>query len=280
MIRDKVDPSKITVVPTRYGRMMVLSNDRYMGAAMIRHGEYSESEVDLWRQLLPTHAIVADVGANIGAHTVALATLVPDGEVYAFEPLPFLYKVMVGNVALNGLTNVKPVPVAVGAAPGSLTVPALDYTRDGNYGGLNLEGHAIGNQVPVMTLDDILPVCHFIKADVEGMELAVLQGAQRIIRECRPGLYLENNPGEDQDTLIRYVQGLGYDVWWHYAPHYNPNNVNGAEAADDHERSVVSFNILCLPSEGNNVIEGMEYVPPLENTPPPPVENPENVEGV
>ena len=53
MIRDRIDPSKIAVVPTRYGRMMVLENDRYMGQAMIRHGEYSESEVELWRQLLP-----------------------------------------------------------------------------------------------------------------------------------------------------------------------------------------------------------------------------------
>lgn len=280
MIRDRIDPSKIAVVPTRYGRMMVLENDRYMGQAFIRHGEYSESEVDLWRQLLPAHAVVADIGANIGAHTVALASLVPDGLVYSFEPLPFLYRMMVGNVALNGLTNVKHFPIAVGAENGTLTVPPLDYSRDGNYGGLNLENHKAGNPVPVMPLDDIVPVCHFLKVDVEGMELGVLKGAQRIIRECRPGLYLENNPGPDQDVLIRYVQGLGYDVWWHYAPHFNPANVNGAEAKDEHERTVVSFNILCLPSEGNNVIDGLEFVPPLENIPPTPDEIPQNPEGV
>jgi hypothetical protein len=104
-----------------------------------------------------------------------------------------------------------------------------------------------------------MPICHFIKADVEGMELAVLKGAQRIIRDCKPCLYLENNPGPDQDSLIRYVQGLGYDVWWHRAPHFNPNNVNGAKAEGDHEMAVASFNLLCLRSSPDNPIEGLEF---------------------
>lgn len=280
MIPDKVDAEKIVVVPTRYGRMMVLANDRYMGAALIRHGEYSESEVALWRQLIPAHAIVADIGANVGAHTVALASLVPLGEVHAFEPLPFMYRMMVGNVALNGLTNVRHYPIAVGAEAGTITIPPLDYTQDSNYGGMAIEGHAFGNPVPVFRLDDVLKVCHFLKVDVEGMELAVLKGAERIIRECQPGLYLENNPGPDQDALIRYVQGLGYDVWWHYAPHFNHDNVNGAEALDDHEKTVVSYNILCLPHSPDNQIEGLPFVPPLENSPPPPDENPPAAEGV
>jgi len=279
VIPDHIDPEMIAVVPTRYGRMMVLSNDRYMGDAFVRHGEYSESEVELWRQLLTPGAIVADIGANIGAHTIALASLVPYGAVHAFEPLPFMYRMMVGNVALNGCTNVQHYPCAVGAEPGRITVPAIDYAQQGNFGGLPLGDHEFGNPIPVYRLDDLLPAVHFIKADVEGMEMAVLQGAQRLIRECRPCLYLEANPGPTQEPLIRYVQGLGYDVWWHYAPHYNPKNVNGAPAKDDHERSVVSFNILCLPSSPDNRIEGLELIPPLENTPPTPQENPPT-EGV
>jgi FkbM family methyltransferase len=279
VIRDRVDPALVTIVPARYGRMMVLKNDKYMGQAFIRYGEYSESEVELWRQLLSPYAIVADIGANIGAHTVAFSKLVPDGLVYAFEPLPFMYRMMVGNIALNGLTNVEPFQIAVGEAAGEIIVPAIDYTQDGNYGGLNLEGHKEGNVITLLPLDDLMPICHFIKADVEGMELAVLKGAQRIIRDCKPCLYLENNPGPDQDSLIRYVQGLGYDVWWHRAPHFNPNNVNGAKAEGDHEMAVASFNILCLPSSPDNQIEGLEFVPPLENTPPPPIENPPT-EGV
>lgn len=275
MIRDHADASLVTIVdPTRYGRMMVLSNDRYMGQAFTTYGEYSESEVELWRQLIPPHAVVADIGANIGAHTVAFARLVPDGAVIAFEPLPFMFAMLQGNIALNGLTNVRAFNEAVGAEHGKLTVPAIDYTKQDNYGGLCLIGHNQGNPVPMVRLDDRLAVCHFLKVDVEGMEQSVLEGAQRIISQCRPALYLENNPGPGQQTLIDYVHGLGYDIWWHRAPLFNPENLNGVDAPDEHTLSVCSHNILCLPSEGQHDIRGLEFIPPT------PQENPENGEGV
>lgn len=266
MILDKIDPAKVVVVPTRYGRMMVLENDRYMGRAMIRTGEYSESEVALWRQLLRPGMIACDVGANIGAHTVALAQMV--GLVFAFEPLPFMYRMMVGNVALNGLPNVIPCHCAVGDTAGTLNVPGFDYTADENYGGIPLGHWDQGNPIPVQRLDDLLPAAHFIKADVEGMEMAVLKGAERIIRECRPILYVEANPEEGHPTtegpgqvaLIRHMQGLGYDCWWHFAPHFNPDNHHGVPPQDDHERTVVSYNILAIP-KGKGEINGLPKIP-------------------
>lgn len=270
--KDRLDPAQVVVIPCRYGRMMALSNDRYIGAALVRFGEYSESEVELWRQLIPANAIVADVGANVGAHTVALASLVPKGMVFSFEPIRSIYHILAGNVAINGLNNVQVHHAAVGAAEGSITVPAFDLTREDNYGGVALGGFDTGNPVPLVRLDDAMPVCHFLKVDVEGMEQSVLEGAQRIISQCRPALYLENNPGPGQQTLIDYVHGLGYDIWWHRAPLFNPENLNGADAPDEHTLSVCSHNILCLPSEGEHDIRGLEFISPT------PAENPENVE--
>lgn len=283
MMLDKVDADCVTVTPARYGRMMVLKRDRYMGRAFLIHGEYSESEVELWRQLLPDNAIVADVGANIGSHTVALAALVPNGLVFAFEPIRFLYHMLAGNVALNGLGNVVTFHAAAGAERGQIMVPGFDFTREENYGGIALGGFEQGNPVAQVTLDAVLPRCHFLKIDVEGMELDVLKGAQRLIRECRPGLYLECNPeegypndqGPTQLALIKHVQSLGYDVWWHHARHYNPDNFHGTPPQDEHESSVVSFNILCLPSEGQNEIDGLERIPPIPHEAPTP--SPKNV---
>ena len=210
MIRDIADGALTRVIDgTRYGRMMVLSNDRYMGAAFSEFGEYSESEVALWRQLLEPDAICADIGANIGAHTVALASLVPAGMVVAFEPLPYLHSILHGNIALNGLTNVRAFPHAVGATAGRITVPALDYTQRDNYGGVSLVEQGVGNPVMMVRLDDVMAVCDFMKVDVEGMEQSVLEGAQRLIAACRPILYLENNPGPGQQVLIPVKKGLG-----------------------------------------------------------------------
>lgn len=244
----------------RYGRMLSLAHDRYMGSALARYGEYSESEVQLWRQLIQPHHVVADLGANIGAHTVALASLVPMGGVVAVEPLPFLYGILRGNLVLNGITNVAALEAAIGARTGTIRIPALDYTRDDNFGGYPLDDVKVGNDVPLVRLDDVMLQADFIKADVEGMELAVLEGAPRIIRECRPVLYLENNPGPQQQTLIDYVHGLGYDLWWHYAPHYNPENVNQAPPEDEHILRVVSYNMLGIPSEASSDIGGLTKI--------------------
>jgi len=264
MILDRIDPTLITSADCRYGHMTYLANDRYIGAALGRYGEYSEAEVTVWRDLLDPRAIVADVGANLGAHTVALASLVPQGMVFAFEPLWFMHALTLGNVARNGYANVRTFHAAAGAERGLLTVPAMDYTvqgQDANYGGMNMEGHAKGNPVPVLRLDDVCPRLDFIKADVEGMEWKVLQGAQRIIAEHRPVLYVENNPApghpelvsENQRRLIEQIQGLTYDCWWHHAPLYNPNNYRQAPPEDDNFPKVHSFNMICLPSHPENL---------------------------
>jgi hypothetical protein len=48
-----------------------------------------------------------------------------------------------------------------------------------------------------------------VKVDVEGMELAVLRGAEELIRRCCPVLYLENN--EEPGVMKRRCRELGYD---------------------------------------------------------------------
>lgn len=263
MYRDKADATTVQINTTRYGRIASIRGDQYMGRAMARYGEYSESEVALWRQLLPPDGIVADVGANIGAHTVALASLVPNGGVVAFEPLPFLFSVLHMNKALNGLTNVFLYPYAVGNANGSIVVPPVDYTKENNYGGFELGDVSVGNHVPLVRLDDLIPTVTMIKADVEGMEQAVLEGAATLIQTYRPILYVENNPepAAKRQALIDYIHGLGYDLWWHYAPHYNPDNINGAPPHDEIYPRVVSHNMLGLPSEQTHQIEGLERIP-------------------
>ena len=59
--------------------------------------------------------------------------------------------------------------------------------------------------VPLVTIDYLaLKACRFIKADVEGMELDVILGAQETIKRCRPLLYLEyeNGTKERDQKLI------------------------------------------------------------------------------
>jgi hypothetical protein len=96
-------------------------------------GEYSESEVRLFSALVRPGDTVLDVGANIGAHSVALASFVgPAGRVHAFEPGAETAAFLRANVALNALDErvlVHQVAVGDGSAP-LLTL----VTTEANYG--------------------------------------------------------------------------------------------------------------------------------------------------
>lgn len=234
----------------RYGEMIHQPHDAYIGRSLDLYGEFSESEVALFRELIAPGQTVLDVGANIGAHTVALATLVgPTGRVLAFEPQHALFYCLCGNVALNALDQVRCQQSAVGDSPGQIQVPELDYSRENNFGGISLAQDLRGcatYSVPLVRIDDLkLAACHLIKVDVEGMECQVLQGAVETIRRFQPILYVEDDRAEKTAALRDWLQRAGYEMHQHSAPLFNPANFAG----NTHNvfANVVSLNLFCHP---------------------------------
>ena len=57
------------VIRGRYGYVVFNKNDTYIGGAIEKYGEFSESEVSLFRGICKEGNIVVEVGANIGIHT-------------------------------------------------------------------------------------------------------------------------------------------------------------------------------------------------------------------
>ena len=91
----------------RYGLMLFSARDTYIGRSFDLYGEFAEDEVAVFRQLVHPGQSVFDIGANIGAHTIALAAIVgPLGHVTAFEPQRVIFQILNANVALNGLTAI------------------------------------------------------------------------------------------------------------------------------------------------------------------------------
>jgi len=254
-----VAESMLAIRRCRYGPMMYLRQDQYVGRSFAEYGEFSEGEVDVFRQCLRPGDVALDVGANLGAHTVPLAQLVgPTGAVHAFEPQRILFQILCGNLALNEVANVRALPFALGRAPGSTTVPPLDYRGANNFGGIPL-GTTAGENVPVITLDQLgLAQVRLIKIDVEGMEIDVLAGGKDTLARCRPILYVENDRADKAEALVAQLQEDGYRMWWHTPPLYNPNNLLGNP--QNVFGNVMSFNMLCLPRETATQVAGMTEI--------------------
>ena len=100
---------------TRYcERFFFYANDEMIGHSLSRYGEYSQTELTLLLSTLTNHAVVYDVGANIGYHTTAFASIAR--HVYAFEPHPRNYAMLKINTA--SLSNVTAINCAVSQTPG------------------------------------------------------------------------------------------------------------------------------------------------------------------
>jgi FkbM family methyltransferase len=164
----------------RDGALIYNINDFFAGRGLDKYGEVGHGTVRFLSQLIRPGMTILEVGANIGIFTLPLARFVrPGGKVIAFEPQRIIYQMLCGNIALNAIDNIIAHNSAVGCATGSITVPPVEYAQPGNFGGVSMATAGAGEIVPLVTIDSLaLPECDFIKIDVEGMELDVLEGAR------------------------------------------------------------------------------------------------------
>jgi FkbM family methyltransferase len=234
----------------RYGTFSFYEDDRYIGRALSRYGEYSEGEAQLYRKLIKPGDTVVEVGANIGALTLALADIVgSEGKVIAFEPQPENFALLVQNTKDNAFEGiVTAYSIGAGCAVSTARIPALTEVANHNYGGVEIGTGMLG--VSVQPLDSRLTEVSpdFIKIDVEGMEADVLRGAIETIKKHRPLLYIENDRKDKSDELMRLIASLDYRMFEHKPLIYEPKNWNDAPIAPE-DANIVSLNLLCIPTE-------------------------------
>jgi FkbM family methyltransferase len=181
----------------------------------------------LLRPLISADAVVLDVGAHAGQYAKLFARLAPRGRVYAVEPQSYARRILRAALAVNRLGNVIILPVALGARRGKarLTIPVK---ASGSYGfGLahlgpdQRGGPAETEEVDVETLDGLaqrlgLARLDFIKADIEGFEQAMIEGATLTLKRLKPALLIEFNQahlaraGGSVASLWKMLKGLGY----------------------------------------------------------------------
>jgi len=177
-----------------------------------------EPEWLLLHHLVDHVRAAVDVGANCGLYAGRLAQLCR--KVHCFEPIPWLADDLAARLPRRGvLIHKLALSNCVGTA--ELRIP-YDAAGHQLHGLSSLEtgnpfvGHATTRLINcrLERLDAVVedPV-GFIKIDVEGHELAVLQGAENILRRDRPTLLIESQRATNPDApanIFGFLNSLGY----------------------------------------------------------------------
>lgn len=191
-------------------------------------GVFERSTVAACRRYVALGATVLDIGANIGAHTLPLASLVgPDGHVYAFEPTDFAFRKLAVNLALNPRLAARVTAEQAFLGESSEGLPAaeiysswpLDASGPVHEKHLGRAESTIGART--FRLDDYLEArriqrVDLVKMDVDGFECHVLGGASRLLATSKPVIVMELAPyvlterGRSIEELIALLAALGY----------------------------------------------------------------------
>jgi FkbM family methyltransferase len=141
--------------------------------------------------------VVFDVGANVGDYSLTLKSFLPAADIYAFEPAVSVFQQLTANIAAASADG-KIKPRNFGFSDSERTVEFYSYTVDGNEASvlssidqrlptqvLDVQTRC-SEQVQVRTIDHFcesegITRIDFLKIDVEGHELSVLRGAERML---------------------------------------------------------------------------------------------------
>ncbi len=213
---------------THRGQMIYLdTRDLGLTPHIAVHGTWEMDVEAVLGRLLRRGDRVAEVGANMGYHTLTMAEAVgPEGLVHSFEANPAVLPLLRATIAVNGFGDrVTLHPVAALDVPGEVSFSSdPDHIGSGH---LAFEGEAPNYSqrvtVPAVTLDaalDDLPSLDLLRMDAEGSEPQVLRGAAGLMARS-PGLRVVTEWSapmmavrSDLPALIGWLGGeLGFRFW-------------------------------------------------------------------
>lgn len=206
------------IIDNKNDRIMTFTANNYilpknLIQCYISNGLFEKTLIDWSKQYCNPNSVFLDIGAHTGTYSISLAKYCK--QVYSFEPQEMTFYALCGSVALSGIRNIKCINAGLGA-PGQVGPQTLKIiSPDG--GGSTLHASTITKvlaeeEIQIKTLDDYgITNVSFIKMDVEGNELQVLQGAVKTLTaNGLPTIIFEENV--KNIALEKFLTELGYKI--------------------------------------------------------------------
>ena len=189
----------------------------------------TQAMVDEARRFIQPGDSAIDVGAHAGDSTLPLALAAgPTGAVFALEPNPYVFKVLLATTALNKRkTNIYPLMFAATAEDAAFEFEYSDsgFCNGGLHEDVDARTHAHFFKLPVQgrnlaryldaEFPDEVQRLRFIKVDAEGYDRTVVASLLPLIRRTRPFLKSEifrHSPEAERRLFWRELREAGYRV--------------------------------------------------------------------
>lgn len=160
--------------------------------------EYDRLTKSIMKKEIRPSSNCIDIGCHKGEMLEILVRLAPNGKHYAFEPLPFMFEDLKKNFKNKAIFY----PYALAAENGHSTFQHVKNAPA--YSGIKKRRYDIDNpeieeiKVELKKLDDVISPdtkIDFVKIDVEGAELGVLQGGKKLLKNNKPIVIFECGKG-------------------------------------------------------------------------------------
>src|SRR5688572_14775130 len=178
-----------TILTDDFGIRFICYPWETVGLRDLLSRKFYKPEFEAMKNLVKTNSVVFDVGANIGLHSAYLSRLLAGtGYIHAFEPVPKTFHMLRETLALNQIDNVVSNMMALGDKQATLEMQVFED----QFSAWNTFGHPkFDDAKPTATINvrttTLDAYCdehgvtdiQFLKIDVEGYELEVLEGAKQ-----------------------------------------------------------------------------------------------------
>jgi len=174
----------------------------------------------VWQHLSVVCSQILDVGANTGLYSLVAKSNNPNSNIYCFEMVPRIFKLLNHNIAINDM-KIDTYNYAISSSNMETTF----YDLPGNHHHLaSLEETALTNfkntikqKTKTITLDTFKPLkgksIDLVKIDVEGHELEVLKGAEQVIKDYKPTVLIELKSEEHLSYLNQLFNNEHYSFY-------------------------------------------------------------------
>jgi len=198
---------KRTIVREIQGSKMFLNLDDFgLSKYLFLNGIREPECTRIFKQQLKEGMVIADIGANIGYYALMEANIIGDkGKIYAIEPFPSNYNLLLENIKLNSYGNIiEPYNLAISNKSGKEKLYISERHNCCNMMGSNNLDHV---EVQTETLDNFMinkQLFDYIRMDIEGFEYYVLNGMKETLKKCKCKMFIEVHPYQ------MYEKGLDY----------------------------------------------------------------------